>query len=483
MIGHNCGICVTHTLHDAHAFIRSLQHRGRDATGIAAIGDRSVDVIKWLGPVDMVDLVDLHKIFPSSHYHTYMAHVRYTTKGSKAVPLEDAHPHVIGGQIRHEGNHVIITDCEMAAIHNGQIDAMCLEGVDRSALRTHCDTEAFLHYFSRHGEDAVLRRIPGAYTIAIARRGSGEVIVLRDRTGIRPGVLGWKDGKHVVASEDIALRKNGGELIEELDPGSVYYLESGGGYRKRKVVAARPAHCFFEWNYIADRDTILEGIYVKRLRRALGEALAEEHVLDGVQIVSYLPRAPEDAARSYARRTGKEFAPIFYKLRGERAFQGPTKSERAQSISSNLYLMPHARSKILRKSVLVIDDSVVRGNNIKREKELLEEADVGEFFHANYTPPIGVIGSDGVPRGCLFGVDMPPDDDFVARGRSITGIGEQAGVHMTFISIEKMLSVFETLGMPRQSLCTYCIGGEHPLCRLPGSDYPFSESLVDLPIA
>ncbi len=465
LLRHNCGICVTHTLHDAHAFIKSLQHRGRDATGIAAIGRRGIDVIKWVGTVDRVDLVDLHKILPSSEYHTYMAHVRYTTKGSKALPLRDAHPHVVGGDVHDQGNHIIITDCELAAVHNGQIDRRYLSSVDGGLLSTDCDTEALLHFYAARSETAILEHIPGAYTAAIAHKGKDEVIVLRDRTGIRPGVLGWKDGKHVVASEDIALRKNGGEFIEELDPGSVYYLDSDGGCRKEKIVAARQAHCFFEWNYICDRDTILEGIYVKRLRRALGQLLAQVQDLKTVEVVSYLPRSPEDAARSFARAAGKDFEPVFYKLRGERAFQGPTKGERALSIGKNLYLMPGAPATVRGKSVLVIDDSVVRGNNIIREKELLEEAEAGAIYHAAYTPPIGVMGADGIPRGCLFGVDMPPQDDFVARGRSVAQIGALTGVNMVYLSLEAMLSVFESLGMPAGHLCTYCVGGKHPFCR------------------
>ena len=464
LVGHNCGICVTHTLHDAHAFIKSLQHRGRDTTGIAAIGKRKIDVIKWIGTVDTVDLVDLHKIFRGSDYHTYMAHVRYTTKGSKELPLDDAHPHVLGGTISHRGSHVIITDCEMAAIHNGQIKASYLTGVEPSMLRTGCDTEAFLYFFQTNSEHKVLEDIPGAYTIAIADKSRDEIVVLRDRTGIRPGVLGWKDGKHVIASEDIAFRKNGGEFIEELEPGTAYYMRADGGYRKVKLVEPRRAHCFFEWNYIADYDTILEGIYVKRLRQALGEMLVEEAPLDSVEIVSYLPRSPIDAARSYAKKAGKRFEPIFYKLRSERAFQGPTKEERMQSISQNLYIMPHVVKQVKGKSVLVIDDSIVRGNNIKRERKLLEEAGVGEMWHANYTPPIGVVGRDKIPRGCLFGVDMPPDDDFMARGKNIEEISRENGMGMIYISIEGMLNVFENLGMPRKNLCTYCIGGEHPFC-------------------
>ena len=118
---HNCGIAVAHSLHDAYAYITSIQHRGREAVGIAAIGERRIDVIKWIGLVKDFSLTDLHKIFPAYRYHTYLAHVRYATRGRKDKILQDAHPHTIGGKIFDHGSHIFVLDCEMAIIHNGQI--------------------------------------------------------------------------------------------------------------------------------------------------------------------------------------------------------------------------------------------------------------------------------------------------------------------------------------------------------------------------
>ena len=472
-VRHNCGVAVTHTLHDAYAFIKSLQHRGRDAVGIAAVGDGGIDVVKWIGKVETVDLVDLHKLLPSSSYHTYLGHVRYATKGSKRNVLGDAHPHVIGGKVHHYGSHDIIRGCQAVAIHNGHVeDRFLAEEGGNGPASSSCDTERLLHLYRRVGEQELLRRVPGAYLVAIADVRNDHVIVLRDRTGIRPGVLGLKDGKHVVASEDIALRKNGADFIEDLDLGAVYRLAADGEYLKERGGDPVPAHCFFEWNYIADRDSILEGLYVKNLRRALGEMLAEELDLQHIDFISYFPRAPEDAARGMVRASGKEFRPLFYKLRGERAFQGPTPGERAESISSNIYLIPDLVPAVDGSRLVVVDDSIVRGNNMRHERELLSGAGLGGATKALYTPPISVIGDDGVERGCLFGIDIPPDDDFYARGRTLEemrGDGEGSIVYLTFAG---MLDVFERLGMPRSRLCTYCIGGPHPYRAIPDLALP-----------
>ena len=460
---HNCGLCVAHTLENVYSMIESLQHRGREATGIAAIGDSRIDVIKWKGPVNRFDIVDLHNIFPSTNYHTYMAHVRYATRGRKDKILEDAHPHVIGGKKIERGSHIIIQDCDIAGVHNGQVGSEYFGGVYKSLLITGCDTEALLYYYQEKGAKEILKQIPLSYTMAIADKRIRDVIVLRDRTGIKPGVLGLMDGKYGVSSEDVAYLKKGGEFIKDLEPGVIYYLDSKGGYRKEMVISPRLAYCFFEYNYIAHVNSIINGVSVRRVRELLGEQLANEFHFEDADFVTYLPRCPKVAARKYAIEKKLPFIPTLYKMRGERAFQGSTSDERKNSIEQNLFLIPDFKNKLPGKKVISIDDSQIRGNNSKRERELLyEEAGTETVYHINYTPPIGIIGKDGIPRGCMFGVDMPPDDDFIARGRTSDDISEIMNMPTYFISVEGMLSVFEKLGLPINHLCTYCIGGKNP---------------------
>lgn len=464
IIQSKCGLCVAHTLHDVYSFIKDLQHRGREACGIAAIGD-TIDVIKWAGNVSKVDLVDLHKIFPASKYHTYIAHVRYATKGKEDKILEDAHPHVIGGKIDNRGSHIIIRDCEAAIVHNGQVNFP-----KKLNPNSECDTKILLKYYKLKGEQAILKDIPGAYTLAIADKKRNEIIVLRDRTAVKPGCLGLKDGKYCVVSEDVAFRENGARFIEDLDPGSVYYLAYNGSYRKTKVANPLIRHCFFEWNYVADARSTINGISVLRMRHELGKALAEEFHPNDIDIITYLPRCPENAARSYAKQLCKEskFRPIFYKMRGERAFQGTTKEDRKSSIKSNLHILPNMEKSLKGKTIVCIDDSTIRGNNAKYAKELLDKYGVKKVYFINYTPRIGIIGSDSIPRGCMFGVDMPTDDEFIVRtkdktaNRSDSEISNELGMQIYFLSPEGMFRAFARAGMKREDLCSFCIGGKHP---------------------
>ncbi len=466
VIEHNCGLCVAHTLHDTYSFIKSLQHRGRDAVGLCAIGDNRIDVIKWAGQVNSFDVTDLHKIFQRTEYHTYMAHVRYATRGKKDHILEDAHPYTIGGTREDRGTHVLIYGCDMAACHNGQVEVGILNGLDKSQLRTDCDTEALLHFYRTNGENGLMRRVEGSYIFCVADKRRKDVIVLRDRHGIKPACLGWKDGNYCVVSESIALRENGAEFRYNLIPGYAYYLKPDGSFDKEKIADSSPRHCFFEWNYIADQNSLIDQLNVRVVREMLGEKLAEEFNPKNIDILSYIPRCPEAAAEGYARKRNMEVTPLFYKMRSERSFLGSGKEARARSIGNNLYLLPGASERVSGKDVVVIDDSTIRGNVANRVRDLMNKSRAKSVCLANYTPMIGIVGEDGIPRGCLFGVDMPPDDSFIARNRTQEEISRLIGMPIYYLSPSSMKSVFSGLGMNPGNLCTYCIGGENPLVSL-----------------
>ncbi|MDO8460273.1 MAG: hypothetical protein Q7S74_04145, partial [Nanoarchaeota archaeon] len=391
-------------------------------------------------------------------YHTYMAHNRYKTNGELNYILSGAHPQVIGGKIEERGDHVFITNCEMAAVHNGQID------IDRGRYGLDdkcCDTLGLLHFYRENGEDEIIKRIPGSYTFAIADAKKEGVIVARDSHGIKPGFLGIKDGKYYVASESTAFRDNGGELVDDLIPGSVYYLTPDGSYQKKMVVEPKPQECFFEWNYIAHPHSVLNNLPVRTVRKALGIRLAQEFRPKDIDLVTFVPRCPEIAAQAYADATGVKFLPLFYKIRGERSFQGPTKEERLESINKNLYLI-RGLDNLSGKNVLVVDDSLIRGNVVKRVWALLKNAGVKKGYFASYTPPIGIIGDDNAARGCMFGVDMPPNDNFIARGKTLEQISQEVGMEVYYLSKKGMFEVYGNLAKNPKDLCSFCIGGKHP---------------------
>lgn len=462
-VKHNCGLVVAHSLEDTYEMLRGLQHRGREAAGIAAISNDEIIVVKWAGRVRDFDLTDLYRIL-NGDAHTFLGHVRYATSGQKEKILQDAHPHVIGGRILQRDSHIIIEDPEVVGVHNGQIDLEYLGGLEQTVFQTGCDTEQLLHYYREQGEKNIVRNIPGAYTLAIADRRRKQVIIMRDKAGMKPGILWKKEERYGVASEDSAVRKRGASFVEDLIPGVIYYLNEYGFPQKENVATGKEQRaCFFEWNYIAHYESNLNGTHVTRLRQALGEVFAEEFKPEGFDYVTFLPRCPEAAAERYAQQVQLPFVPAFYKMRNERAFQGSTTGDRVASINQNLYLIPEMREKLRGKKVLLMDDSIIRGNNIRKARDLLyQEAGVAEAVLLSYTPPIGIVGADGVERGCMFGVDMPPTDTFIARGRTPHEINTAAGMRVVYLSVAGMLRAFERAGVKKDSLCTYCIGGDHP---------------------
>ena len=462
IIEKNCGLCLTHSLHDAYSFLKSLQHRGKDTTGIAAIGKERIDVIKWLGTPDKVQLEKITNIFNEinpNNYHTFIGHVRYATSGDESNPLQNAHPVVLGGTKIEHPTHIFHLDCDSIAIHNGQIS---LNDENNNEL----DTLKLLKYSNENGVKAVLNNIHGSYVLIYYNKRLNQILIARDRHGMMPAILGKKDGKYVLASEDIALRKNGANIIKTIEPGSIYSFFDDGSFNSKFIINEKPQHCFFQWNYIGNSQSNIENISVWNIRRKLGEALAKSITPD-VDIVSYLPDCPEIAAMSYAEKRNLTYKEIFYKIKNDRSFQGPSNNDRSNSIRNNLHILPTidgipSNQFLNGKKVAIIDDSIVRGNNAKYAKDLLEKSGVKEIHLISYTPPIGIVGKDGKNRGCEFGIDMPPSDDFIARNRTCEEISNIMGMNVHFLPYDEMLEVFEKNGISKNNLCNFCIGGKHP---------------------
>jgi glutamine phosphoribosylpyrophosphate amidotransferase len=244
-VRHNCSISVTRTLEDAYGFLKSQDHRGPDASGIGALrSDGLVDVVKWTGPVGVFDIEGLQELFPDE-YSFFFSHGRYATRGSDVPLLDEAHPITIGGEhypdhVQKGGVHRIVRGARAAIIHNGQVPDLGYED-----LETRVDSEQLLRYYLEHGPERTMLDVTLAYTAVFADKSGLKV--MRDRTGIKPGVLGVKNRQTVIASEDVAIRKNHARVVENLKPGTIYELHADGTHTKTFVVRPHPKRCFFEW--------------------------------------------------------------------------------------------------------------------------------------------------------------------------------------------------------------------------------------------
>ncbi|MBI4175694.1 MAG: hypothetical protein HY518_00680 [Candidatus Aenigmarchaeota archaeon] len=482
-----CGIIVGHSLHDAYYGAKVLQHRGQEAAGFSALNSHEIVAARYRNHVKEVPLEHLFRFGVDGTI--VLGHVRYSTSGTKI--LKDAHPHVIGGEdslfeiieeddeenprirrrrygllsdnkegiegmFREERGDLYVTrGAKFAAVHNGTI----VNHHELTADTDDCDTKTLLRLYSEDGAEEVIRRIPAAYSAALMNAETGEVAIVRDRYGIRPLWIGEKNGKILAASEDIAIWEIGGEPLREVNPGEVIYIKRDGGFDSKQVVPPEQHFCFFEYNYLAHPNSVLGGRKVRNVRYRLGEELAREFRPDDVDMVTYVPKAPEPCALGYENATKIPFLPVFYKIdEDERSFMLGHSHERSASIERNLAVRP--KIDLTGKAVLIIDDSIVRGNVSDDAVRKARAVGARKVYFASVTPPIGMSG--GKHTGCLYGVDMPVTDNFAIRRHdgSVERLREAIGADaLHYLSLDGML---RAIRYPRGSLCTYCITGDRP---------------------
>ncbi len=455
-VNSKCGICVAHTLHDVYNGMRALQHRGQDTAGIAVKGKYGIDILRWFGLVDHFSLSNAEKLLQGD---LFIGHVRYsTTKGKEDSDLFfGAHPRSIGGKVTRNENPLYLHDIRRGAskaiVQNGNLMGVPYE-------EDEIDTDVMLKFYAEQGVGKTIEEFLAAYASAILDIQRDEALVFKDRYGIRPLWIGEKDGRLVAASEDVAIWEIGGKPIREVKAGEVIYIPQGGiDIRSEQVIEPKPRPCFFEFHYLQSPSSSLDGKTILDVRYNLGVEVAAEFNHPDVDLVTYIPHAPESMARGYSDTKGIPFLEVFYKQQKRRSFLGSTKEKRAESIGANLFIRDNV--DLEGKRVVVCDDSVVRFNNARDAVKKLRERGVEYIALVVGTPLIGDI-IDGEERGCLYGVDMPPDDDFaIRRYNDLEGMIKASGFDdIHFISHEAMGRAH---GVSLAERCTYCIGGPNPV--------------------
>lgn len=460
-IREECGIILTHDFDDLYTGLKSLQNRGQETAGIARKTGPEIDIVKWEGEVgDFSDHYLGHLLNVNEKPNSiFIGHVRYSTSGKKD-DVRNAHPHFIGGEVTHNRDHMIIRGAKLAAVHNGTLVG------DEFESSEDCDTLSLLKLYEEVGPDGIIERIPAAYSAIIMDSDKDGVSVLRDRHGMRPLAIGEKKSKFIVASETRAINEIGGTEEGELRPGSIVYITPNpNGFRFQDVITGAPRRaCFFEGNYLAHWKSSLDGQSVKAIRRRLGQQVAKEFAPGDITIVTYVPKAPYSVASGYGTQIGIQPQEIFYKKSLQRSFIEPDSSRRSKSINKNLFVRDDV--DLNDQVIAILDDSIVRGNVIKDSIRKCKDRGASKVYFISVTPPLGPI-IDGVPRGCLYGVDMPPEplpeDNFIWR--RFDGDLEKIKVYSGADAIHYIseAGMFAAYDMPSKNFCTYCIGGPDPL--------------------
>lgn len=265
--------------------------------------------------------------------------------------------------------------------------------------------------------------------------------------------------ENLLRLQRIAIWEIGGKPIREVNPGEVIHISQRGiDIKKEQIFEPNLKLCFFEFNYLQSPSSTLDGRNVLDVRYNIGKEVATEFKPE-VDFVSYVPHAPESMARGYSDVRGIPFIEVFYKQKMKRAFLDSTKKQRAKSIETNLFALDNVDLK--GKRVAIAEDSIVRLNNAPDAAKKLREKGADYIALVVGTPPLGPI-INGEKRGCLYGIDMPPDDDFaIRRYKNLKEMTKASGFDdIHFITKESMERAHK---ISLEKRCTFCIGGPNPV--------------------
>ncbi|MGP1310662.1 MAG: amidophosphoribosyltransferase [Phycisphaerales bacterium] len=430
----------------------ALQHRGQESAGVAvADADGGLRAHTGMGLVPEVFTARLLKELAGDLVKGGIGHNRYSTAGgSLACNAQPILENFIGGQV--------------ALAHNGNLtNAEALRRFYEEAghiFHTQSDSEVFVHLLASPRQQkspdpvvATLRRVQGAFSVLFLFK--DRIEAARDPHGWRPLVLGkTQSGNPVVASETVALDAINAKFVREVEPGEIVTLSDEGVTSRRFAEPApRMAHCVFEHVYFASPSSVVFGQTVQLVRERFGEQLAREAPAPGrPDYIMPMPDSGRSAASGYARASGVPYREGIVPNRYVgRTFIKPTQRERAAAVRLKLNVI----DEIVRdKSLVVVDDSIVRGTTTRAKMEQLRAAGAREIHLRISCPPIR--------HPCFFGVDFPSREQLVAHERTVEDIRAMLGVDtLAFLSLEGMLEVAGTPAVPADQYCTACWSGEY----------------------
>ncbi len=446
-----CGVAGVRTKENnsplyLYYILRSLQHRGQESVGIAVFSEK-IQIIKGMGLVhEILNPETLKKVKSNSG----IGHVRYSTAGGSTI--SNAQPLFA---------HTNIGDIAIA--HNGEItNAQELREMLESngvSFNSDSDTEVILRLLSynilksHNLIDAIKRTMNsliGSYSLGLMI--NNRIFAIRDPLGIRPLILGTFPDGIGFASESVAFDVLGGKVIRDVRPGEIVEILNSMDLATYKFgpQEKHPAHCMFEYVYFARADSIIDERSVYSVRFKLGEILAEESPVDA-DVVVPVPDSGRTHALGFSHRSGIPFEEGLMKNRYvERTFIMPDQSGRVQEIMLKLNPVKHV---INGKRVILVDDSIVRGNTMKKIVSLLRDSGAREI-HVR-------IGSPPIIAPCYLGVDMKTRDQFIAAGKNVEEIRKIINADsLAYISLNGLI---RAIGFDEDDLCLGCLTEIYPV--------------------
>lgn len=408
----------------AYYSLFAMQHRGQEATGISTSDGKTIKTIKKAGLV--TDVFNQEKL-KSLKGKMSVGHNRYSTAGKAST--EDAQPATATYKLG-----------QIAVVHNGNLtnkNEVRTRLIEKGAIfQSDMDTENLIHLIAKNQKNTLQERIiealsvvKGAYCFLIQSR--KKMFVIRDRYGVRPLSIGkFEKGGYIVASETCAFDLVGATFVRDVKPGEMIVFEDGKDeFVSIELHKPTPRVCAFEYIYFARPDSMIDGKNVHQIRRKMGEALALESAVDA-DLVIPVPDSGIGAALGYSQKSGIPFEMAIVRNHYVgRTFIEPTQQMR--DLKVKLKLSPMS-SIIKDKSVVVIDDSIVRGTTSKKIVELLKAAGAKEI-HLR-------IASPAIKHPCRYGVDTPSYSELISANYTEDEVREYVGAtSLSFLSINSLV--------------------------------------------
>ena len=446
---------------DLYQGLLAVQHRGQDAAGIITY-DGKFHVKKGNGFV--------RDVFTAEHAQRLtgnvgIGHTRYPTigggRGEDAQPFWASSP--FGIMMAHNGNVVNYSQLKEDLFKK-----------DRRILNSDCDVEVILHIFAEElavqkaralkphhiwkAVRGVYDKVKGSYSVVgyIAEQG---LVAFRDPYGIKPLVYGVRrDGlipSYAAGSESVSLNIMNFQEIKNVEPGQAIFFDQNRKLHSRRLVRCPHTPCLFEWVYFARPDSFIDNVNVYLCRVNLGRFLAEEIKKLGlaIDVVVPVPDSARDAAIEIARTLNLKYREALVKNRYiGRTFIMPGQDQRQSSIRQKLN--PIA-SEFKGKKVLLVDDSIVRGNTSRAIVEMVRECGAEKVYFASYSPPLRFP--------CVYGIDMQTRHEFVARNADFDQIAQKIRADKVIYNTLDSLKKAVRLGNPKlTNFCTACFEGIYP---------------------
>lgn len=421
----------------------ALQHRGQESAGIAVTNGTWMDVSRGMG---LVSEVFRHQLPNLPEQNIAIGHVRYSTTGSSS--LMNTQPLMV----KYSGGHISLA-------HNGNLTnaSMLRTKMEEqgSIFQTTIDSEVIVNLIARSRKATLeekivesLSQIEGAYCLVIMTE--EKLIGVRDPNGLRPLCIGKLNDGFVISSESCALDTVGAEFVRDIEPGEMVIIDNKGLRAQHFNTNGSKSLCVFEYIYFARPDSIIDGQSVYQARFEMGRALARQSGLKADIVIS-VPDSGTTAALGFSHESGILFAEGLIKNRYiGRTFIQPDQKSRDLSVKIKLNAV---KSVVKGKSVIMVDDSIVRGTTSGKIVRMIREAGATAVHMCVSSPPI--------MYPCYYGIDTSVRKELIAASKMVEEIREFIGADsLHYLSMEGLADSLSKVKY--KNMCYACFNSEYP---------------------